>query len=104
MVIRSKKTKLEHTIPEEDWAKIKARGDASKYIIVSNSASVNRLKVPEDTHKANYNQIVKDATKAFKAKQYQKAKELYVQADAIKSSDLVTEKLAQIQEFLDFEE
>lgn len=103
MKIQSKKTKLFHTVTKEDWEKIKGWGDASKYIIVSN-APAETPKPPEDTNKANYQSVLKDATKAFGKKNWEKAKELYLKAQAIKPTALIKEKLAEIDGFLDFKE
>lgn len=103
MKIRSKKTNLEHTVDKTGWEKIKARGDANKYIIVSNAPTTTDNK-PEDTHKADYNRIVKDANRKMGKKDYEGAKKLYEQAEAIKPSTLITEKLGEIQGFLDLSE
>lgn len=100
MKIRSKKTNLEHTVDKAGWEKIKARGDASKYVIVSNELTTE-ANPPEDTHKADYNRIVKNANRKMGKKDYEGAKELYLQAQAIKPSTLITEKLAEIQSFLE---
>lgn len=97
MKIRSKKTKLEHTVTAEGWEAIKGRGDAPKYIIVANDTKSE--KQPEDTHKADYNRIVKDANRKMAKKDYDGAKKLYEQAAAINKTDLITEKLAEIQGF-----
>lgn len=100
MKIRSKKTNLEHTVDTTGWEKIKARGDANKYIIVSNAPTTTDNK-PEDTHKADYNRIVKAANRKMGKKDYEEAKKLYEQAQAINSTTLITEKLGEIQSFLE---
>lgn len=103
MKIRSIKTKLEHTVTKEGWEKIQARGDGSKYVIVSN-APVKENKPPEDTNKADYNHLVKDANRKMGKKDYEGAKKLFEQAQAIKPSTLITEKLGEIQSILDIKE
>lgn len=102
MKIRSKLTKLEHSVTVEEWGKIKARGDASKYVIISTDEQENP--VPTEAEKADYNNIVKDATKLFRAKKYEEAKVLYERAAAIKPTALITEKLQEIESYLDFKE
>ena len=103
MKIRSKKTNLTHTVDKAGWEQIKARGDAAKYVVISNE-SPEQATPPADTNAADYNNIVKQATKAFKSKKYEEAKKLYEQAAAINSTDLITEKLAEINGILDLQE
>ena len=53
MRLRSTKTKLEHEVTPEGWIKMKARGDSSKYTILSNgSRKGDRKPMPEEVRKA----------------------------------------------------
>lgn len=98
MKIRSKKTQLVHTVTPEEWARMRVRGDASKYIIV-NSGTAPAV-APAELADADYNQILKDATKAYKAKRYDDAQDLYQKANSIKPTALIQEKLAELADLL----
>lgn len=53
MRLRSIKTKLEHEVTPEGWAKMKARGDGPKYVILSRSSRKGgRKAMPEEVRKA----------------------------------------------------
>ena len=103
MLIRNKKTGVEHPCTPEMWESLKNRNLSSKYVIV-NAGKDKPAAPPEDTNAANYNKLVKDATKLFKAEKYEEAQKLYLQATAIKKTDLVTEKLNEIEALLNITE
>lgn len=99
MIIRSKKTKLEHEISTEEWEQIKSRGDSSNYVIVK--ADTKQINAPDDVAAADYNNIVKQANAAMKKKQHEKAFDLFTQANGIKPTALIQEKLSELEEILE---
>lgn len=105
MLIKSKKTGLEHIVDAAGWANLVARGEARKFIILAkDTPEPDQEQVPEDLHTVSYNKLVKQGTKAFKAKEYNEAQKLYLQAAEIKKTSFVSDKLAQIANLLEEEE
>lgn len=94
MKIKSIKTGLEATITEAEWNQMKKRGDARRFTITS--TVVDRTAPPADTSAADYSQLVKDGMTALKKQDSVRAKALFLQAQAIKETKLVADKLALI--------
>lgn len=99
MKIKSKKTGLVHVVEDGVWEKIKKRGDATKYIIVSN-AQTNVEKIPNEAKQADHKTLVKEGLEAFNAMELEKAQALYLQAQDIKKTDSVEKKLVEIDDLI----
>lgn len=96
--IKSKKTGLvPNNVTAEDWDKMKGRGDAKNFDIISSDDDPKIDEKPSDLSDKNYQDILKTATKNFKDGKLERAKKGFLKAQAIKDTDLIKEKLAEIE-------
>lgn len=98
MKIKSKLTGLTQTVTKAEWEKMIKLGTASKFDIIKNTPAPSAP--PSDTASADYGAILKEATKLFKVKDYQKALAEYEKAAAIKSTPMIEGKIADCKEAL----
>lgn len=94
MLIRSKLTKLEHTVTPEQWAKIKSRGQAGKYVVVSKSTE--QPTAPKDVQGASYEDSLKAAMILYKEEKWEEAKVAFEDVRRIKNTRIVRDKLEEI--------
>lgn len=93
MQIKNRKTGVTLTVKKETWDKLKQRGETGKYEIVSKS---DRTETPDESKRADYATIVKDAAAAMDGKDFETAGNLYRKAYAIKETKFVKEKLDEL--------
>ena len=102
MKVRSKHTGLDHVITNEDWDAIKANGKSGMYTVIE-AGDTSGDKAPDEVANSNYLKLLEDAKAAVKDKEFAKAKELYTQANEIKSTPHIVSQLGKIEAKLEKE-
>ena len=99
MQIKSRKTKLTHTVTDADWENMKKQGIAKNFDVVSTQDAA-QPSAPAELGIA-FADHVKTADAAYKAKDYKAAQASYTAAKAIKSSKKIEERLAELSDLVE---
>lgn len=98
MTIRNTKTQIvTKDVTPEAWEGMKSRGMHINFVIVSRDDEADATPKPKEVVNKSYQNILKEATKLHKLKKYSEAKVKYLEAQAIKPTPLITEKIEDIE-------
>lgn len=95
--LKNKKTGAPYEVSEESWEKMKQNGDSRKYDNLSASTSKGKVAMPAESGGADYDGLLKAATKLFKEGKWQQAKDKFLAVKAIKETQYTIDRLAAIE-------